>query len=362
MREYHISNPGCDSQGKDSALQSQPSHSRRLHGFTLVELLVVIAIIGVLVALLLPAIQAAREAARRNSCKNNLKQLALGCMNHESTVGHLPTGGWGNEWIGDPDRGFSREQPGGWIYNILPFIEEGAKHDLPADGQPNVITQQQREGAFNMLQHPVNVINCPSRRTGTFPNGSGDAVNAKSFPPTVLMGKGDYAANVGDQPTGYDFSGPSSLAQEISDAYLWDTDSLGQRSKNAGFVSGVSFQRSEVRLRNISDGTSNTYLCGERYLGIDYYDTGRHSGDNETWCTGANNDNFRIALDLPRADEGGFNPRIGRKEGSNIFGSAHPSAWHMAFCDGHVESISYDINLTTHRNQANRFDGNVIEK
>ena len=107
---------------------------RPLHGFTLVELLVVITIIGILIALLLPAVQAAREAARRLQCQNNLKQLALGCLNHEQSQGYLPAAGCGKPmpwlWVGDPDEGFGKQQHGGWFYNILPFIEQQALHDL----------------------------------------------------------------------------------------------------------------------------------------------------------------------------------------------------------------------------------------
>ena len=99
-------------------------------GFTLVELLVVITIIGILVALLLPAVQAAREAARRLQCANNVKQLALAALSHESAITFFPTGGWDKVWLGHPDRGFGKSQPGGWIYNVLPFIEQEALHDL----------------------------------------------------------------------------------------------------------------------------------------------------------------------------------------------------------------------------------------
>ena len=78
-------------------------------GLTLVELLVVVAIIGLPVALVLPAVNAAREAGRRTTCLSNLRQLALGCLQHEQIRGFFPTGGWGRDWVGDPDRGSDKK-------------------------------------------------------------------------------------------------------------------------------------------------------------------------------------------------------------------------------------------------------------
>jgi hypothetical protein len=324
--------------------------------------LVVIAIIGVLVALLLPAIQAARESARRTQCINQLKQFATGCLNHEASLKHFPTGGWGWSWVGDADRGFGQRQPGGWIYNILPFIEQKAKHDMPKDGNPEVHTDPQLQGARQMLLEPISILYCPSRRTGKFRNkekptrfAANSALNPAGDPGQV--GRSDYAANAGHIAIGGGQSGPGGLTSTYTWLTLNKTGLLNPAHESVPDdsteeLSGISFQRSEVGIQHISDGTSQTYLCGEKYLDPLGYENGEDTGDNETWCTGHNNDNYRTTAFTPRRDTAGY-------EDGNIFGSNHPTTWSVAWCDGHVTAISYDIDPEVHKNNGNRQDGNV---
>ena len=136
------------------------SSSRSNRGFTLVELLVVIAIIGILISLLLPAVQAAREAARRAQCVNNLKQLALGCLNRESATKAFPAGGWVCCTFGHPDAGVGITQPGGWLFNILPYIEESTLYKK----QQGLTGTALQAAAISVAQTPLNYMYCPSRR------------------------------------------------------------------------------------------------------------------------------------------------------------------------------------------------------
>ncbi len=344
-------------------------------GFTLVELLVVIAIIGVLVALLLPAVQAARESARRSQCQSQLKQLALGCLNTHDVAGHFPTGGWGWFWTGDADRGYGEEQPGGWIYNILPFIEQAQLHQLSSDGDPDVITPQQRAGAARIIETPFPLIVCPSRRgTTTHAISPGLVDKFWNADPPAEAGRADYAANSGTWynqggDLGSAGGGPSTLDDND---FRWLIIALEGRGVTER-LDGIMHQRSEITIARVTDGTSNTLLIGEKAHNAEQYETGESGGDNETWCTGFNNDvyrgmigNYREGRPVPApwapipdvqqvrqiSDSGAF--------GRN-FGSAHTAVWYAALCDGSVHGISYDADPLVLKSLANRADGNVID-
>ena len=310
-------------------------------GFTLVELLVVIAIIGILVALLLPAVQAARESARRTQCTNNLKQLALGFLIHQDSIGHLPTGGWGYGWSGHPDRGAGVDQPGGWGYNVLPYIEQQALHDLGA-GESG--TELGRSLA-RAMSTPLTAFSCPSRRPAILYANSSTFRLVSPFGISAVA-RSDYAANAGDENAAKTGSGdvhdtgPSDLARAAD--HTWKFDELN----------GVVFQRSRVTPAKIADGLSKTYMVGERYVRVDFYENGRDPADDQCIFVGYNVDTLRWTFQPPLQDR----PRLTNRW---AFGSVH-NVFHMAFCDGSVHLLNYDIDLDAHRGLGNRDDGSTI--
>lgn len=325
-----------------------PRHRQGRNGFTLVELLVVIAIIGILIGMLLPAVQQVREAARLKTCSNQLRQMVLAAHNHESAIGHFPTGGWGWWWSGDPDRGYGRSQPGGWMYNILPYIEQNNLSVLPGDGDANTITQSQRENTLRMIQTVIPFYHCPSRREailypkpvdGTFVAYNSARVTLEN--PNVA--RADYAANMGTNwpSLGGEFPGPGTMPPHPS-------------GPEHGDYNGLIFATSQVRHGDIHDGTSNTYMMGEKYLNPDHYRTGLSGDDNENWTTGANNDNYRSGYYPPLRDRPGVN-----LAGQYRFGSSHAAGFQMAMCDGSVHLLSFDMTPSVHSNLSDRRDGNV---
>ena len=340
---------------------------RRRFGFTLVELLVAIAIIGVLIALLIPAVQAAREAARRTTCQNNVKQLALGALNHEATHGHYPSGGWGRGWTGDPDRGFGRKQPGGWRYNVLPFIEQQALYDLGKGGSPAA----KAAAIFEREATPLAVFTCPSKRgpsvrtTGSIPWLSEDTL-PKNVNGVVggasrrELARADYSINGGGYrdstpewvrltPDGRRRSWPSTFVQADDPDWPWPLQYLLQ--------DGISGNQSQVRSADVRDGTANTYLIGE--TGVNYYDRLSFAPQ----FSGGYMDNIAHvgyqhwpARDY--GDTGGF--WVGLAE-SGWFGGPHVGAFYVSFCDGSVRGVSFDIDPELHRRLGVRNDGLPVD-
>ncbi len=311
--------------------------------FTLVELLVVIAVIGILIALLLPAVQAAREAARRTQCVNHLRQYAVAVHGHIDAIGYFPTGGWGWDWVGDPNRGTAERQPGGWNFNLQPYMEQTQTYGLGA----GLSGTQQATALANMVRTYQRYFNCPTRRTPQlFFNAFGNFV-AYNAGPSAAVARLDYAINVGDQLLDEYDGGPTSLAAGDDPAYPWPDTTL---------LTGVCFRRSRVMPQDVTDGMSCTYLIGEKYLNPDAYYTGTDAADNEDAYVGFDNDICRVTAvgETPMPDTRGFADTF-------RFGSAHAATFNMSFCDGSVHSIRYEIDGEVHRRLGNRRDGMHVE-
>ncbi len=301
-------------------------------GLTLLELLVVTAIIGVLLGLLLPAVQKTRESASRIQCANNLRQIGLGLQICHDTYKRFPSGGWGWEWVGMPDRGTGPEQPGGWLYNVLPYVDQQNLRNL-GRGETSPQIEQSLE---TVLETPLSLFNCPSRRSGgpypvlpqfsTYRVGIG-STGATSTIMVSRMARTDYAANAGSQGFNELFAGPPSLAEGDDPKYPWPSTAA---------CNGIFYQRSTVSIAEITRGTSNTFLAGERYLNPLHYFGGTQFDDNEGMYVGFDNDSYRVTIDPPLRDQ----PNV---TNLRLFGSAHTAGVNMLYGDGSVRLVTFSI-------------------
>ncbi len=323
----------------------------RSAGFTLVELLVVIAIIGVLVALLLPAVQAAREAARRSQCVNNQKQIGLALLNYENTNGKLPAGRHGCDGAINPavtgcgpNPQIERSSMSGFV-KILPFLEYQPLFDQLKALTPNSIVwpigmNSEEEDPFlawasEELQLALNnrpqVYVCPS--SGSEPISESRAFENAAFAPAT----GDYALNMGHR-------GPR-----------WGRDFFAVKTDN----SGLFFYIREIELREIEDGTSNTFFGGE------VLDS--HTIDSSNiWSRAVRHLDGMRTTDHPVNTPAGFEfSEIYRNHRKAVppdrpyyamcaFGSRHPGGANFFFADGHVEFISENIDPITYNEYATR--------
>jgi len=266
-------------------------------------------------------------------------------------------------------------QPGGWFYNILPYIEQQAMHDmgagLPPWGQP---------GTAKGLAHiqrasiPLTVLYCPTRRPAlVYPwttYYSTSFINANT--PTLVM-RSDYAGNSGTvyvrsgsapntwttAPPGPD-AGPTDVYQVES-----PPGTMTVAARNAfiyvnTYSTGIFHCGSMVKMAEITDGTSNTYMIGEKYVMPDWYATGMDPGDNESALSGDNADIVRwcdtVPFPTPYQDTPGLSGQT-----SYSFGSAHAIGFFMAFCDGSVQKMNYSIANQVHSRLGNRKDGYAID-
>ncbi len=280
---------------------------RRKRGFTLIELLVVIAIIAVLISLLLPAVQQAREAARRAQCRNHLKQIGLALHNYHETFGTFPPGNV--HFSKDATWDTAGKAGYGWGAFILPQLDQAALfNDLDVNGQElHFLLKDATQRA--KAQQPVTIFRCPS-------DIAPDLNDKRIFTNNAY---GDIAA--------------ATASYVGVHGTRWSYASEWLISRQDPF--GIFWPDSKVRITDITDGTSNTLMVGERnwdflsgiWIGVRNYqgngDVGLRQNQGIT--------NWKINL------PGNNAPRA--------FHSAHVGGTHFLFADGRVQFLSESIHF-----------------
>ncbi|GIW82425.1 MAG: prepilin-type N-terminal cleavage/methylation domain-containing protein [Gemmatales bacterium] len=295
---------------------------RRTAGFTLIELLVVIAIIGVLVGLLLPAVQKVREAANRLRCVNNLKQLGVAVHAYHDASNFLPISY--NPWHG--------KSGAGWILHSLPFLE-----------QQNLY--RQFEVGFNGAFFSYAGINHPSCRAA-----------AKTQLPILQCPSDESVRQLSTQQ--FQWSGIP-VALTSYKGVIGDTRMGGSRSIHPGtepdrhWTTGNNglFYRSTylepIRLDDIIDGTSNTFMIGEDIPEHNYHSMAYYANGDYASCHAPLN-----YMPDPPTPTQWWNVMS--------FRSRHPGGANFCLADGSVRYISQTINYSTYRALSTKAGGESV--
>lgn len=331
--------------------------TREHKAFTLVELLVVIAIIGILVALLLPAIQAAREAARRAQCQSNVKNIALALMNYHTAKRSFPPG------FVSTGRTEGIEA-WAWSTFALPYLEEQTIFDRlrpsetfvePVDGTRTgkrnladvFVAAKSNLSELTPLQSQLSVFRCPSDST--------PPLIPVSDPPDPLTtryiddGRWERHFNGANSPKGFQPSTSNYVGSKgMIDAGCTGAVVDGKWAPNVERCAntGIFFGNSRISTKQISDGTSKTFILGERdkfclaatWIGV------RNPYGPDMWSSMWSTAHVRFKLNHPAT--GNHDTCV---EG---FSSAHAGGAFFAFCDGSVHFVSDDINFDDVGNNA----------
>ena len=339
-------------------LKFQKSETRR--AFTLIELLVVIAIIAILIALLLPAVQQAREAARRTQCKNNLKQLGLACHNYHDTFGQFP-----QNYDGRPvaEMTLGQWQGGkgsfGWIVMALPYLEQAPLYqqfDFSDQSGGSGSLGWTSEKNTNAATAILSALMCPSNpqpsRVIVDVAGCGGGGTFGG----AQVGRTDYTGNLGFIAGDWrsclvSDGGNIPLTKTGTETVGQPLDAWGEGSSQNYLQSmnGVFSFMGTAKMRDITDGTSNTILVMEDH----HWAAGKTQPTNYARDTGwASPMQVTTAANL-------INQGYGYNDPHKCHGisSTHVGGAQILLCDGSVRFISENLDLRTLQAIATRGTG-----
>jgi prepilin-type N-terminal cleavage/methylation domain-containing protein len=313
-------------------------------GFTLIELLVVIAIIAILIGLLLPAVQKVREAAARAQCKNNLKQLALACHNYHDALGSLPRNG--NQFGLTNSHGTNGTGCCGvggahwsWIARLLPYVEQD-----PLYRQGGIPTNRMNQDASTLaaLAVDLKVLFCPSDKS---PRTRTDSADLGGTLVALTNYKGVSGANWGTDfyPTESNFN--------TSYRNPGTNGSFNGLEKGDGIFWRADIRQGALRLLQITDGTSNTFMIGEDVPEMILWNAWAYANGACGTCAIPPNTGITIPP-LGTANAADWPNRYS-------FRSRHPGGLQFAYADASVHFIRDTIPLQIYRALATIQGGEV---